>query len=66
MIEQYHRLELQLAYLVHFAQYLRQVASHFTYSALQISLTLIFQEYVYIYVFLFGHVPLAGRICQGL
>ena len=43
-IAKYYWLEVQLACLVHFAQLLRQVASHLTYSALQISLTLIFSR----------------------
>ena len=49
----YYRPEVQLAYLVNFAQLLCWFLSYFTCSAFGISLTLlcfIFQEYVYIYL----------------
>ena len=36
------------------------------YGLLHISLNHFFQEYVYMYLFLFGLVPLAGRILGGL
>ena len=37
----YYLLQVQLAYLVNFAHFLLQLATHFTFSALQISLTLL-------------------------
>ena len=64
-----YRLEVQLAYLVNFAQLLQWFASHFTHSTLQTSHTplwMIFffvrNRYKFIYLFLFGLEPLAGRI----
>ena len=43
--KKYYRLEVQLAYLVNFAQLLLRFASHFTFSALQISLTLLWVNF---------------------
>ena len=48
-LRKYYRLEVQLAYLVYFAQMLLRFASHLIFSALQISLTLLFQSYTHVF-----------------
>ena len=60
------RLEVQLAYLVNFAQLFHDLLDIllFLHSKLVLhsSESLFFQEHVHIYLFLFGLVPLAGRM----
>ena len=61
----YYQLEVQLAYLVNFAQLLLRFASHFTFSALQISLTVLWitffkNKYIFIYFYLVLSLWLVG------
>ena len=66
----YYQLEVQLAYLVNFTQFLLWFAPHLTllHSKLQSCTPWnhFLQEYFYMYFFLFGLVSLAGRILRGL
>ena len=69
VLRKYYRLEVQLAYLVDFAQFLLRFAPHLlscTPNQSYTSLNHFFNEYVYIDLFLFGLVPLPGRILWGL
>ena len=65
-LRKYYRLEVKFAYSVNFAQLLQRFASHFTFSAPQVSLTsvesLFFKNTYTLIHFLFGLVLLAGRI----
>ena len=60
-----YRLEVQLAYLVNFAQLLQLFASHSILPPFE-SFFFVRNRYKFIYLFLFGLEPLAGRILGGL
>ena len=67
-LRKYYRLEVQVVYLVEFAQILQWFAPHFTFlhSILVLHfLESLFSQYIWIYLFLFGVVPLAGGILGG-